>query len=188
MEYQKDRKYEKIVIEQPITAQEKKYKGLKYRIVMQYYSRPVESKTKNNFKKWGTVMNTGMNFLLCFAKPYISVPAVILGVDCTKWGEPGPKSYVSSTVYTHVTEKCYQFVTKGHKDGDWANYGICRKAKIENTVIAFKLINKKRDEYETVKNTKKTIRKTAHYDDKDYMLKKAYEYRKVSQPGYQEYL
>lgn len=133
-------------------------------------------------------MNAGMNFLLCFTKPYVSVPAVILRVDFTKWEKPGPNSYVSTTVYTYISEKCYQFVTKGHKADDWANYGICRRAKIENTTIAYRLINKRKDEYQAVTKTKTTIRKTAHYDDKKYMLKKAYEFWKVSHPGYQEYL
>lgn len=148
---------------------------------------PIKEVKKQKFKHWD-VVNKAFNILIGFRKPYVWVPATILGIDFSKWESPGPKSYVKTTIYTHVTEKCFQFVTKGHKANDWANYGICRKASIEDTTIAYRLINKKKDKYTSQVGKKTTIRKTTHYDNNQYMLKKAYEYWKVSQPGYQEYI
>lgn len=188
IEYYAERDYEKLVIcEQIGVAGNQKYKGQKYRIVYQYYNMPIKEVKKKNFKHWSTV-NKAFNIAIGFAKPYVWIPATVLGVDFSKLEEPGPKSYVMTTVYTHMTEKCFQFVTKGHKSNDWANYGICRKASIEDTTIAYRLINKKKDKYTSIVGKKTTIRKTTHYDDNLYMLKKSYEYWQVSQPGYQEYI
>lgn len=188
IDYFAERDYEKLIIcEQIGVAGNQKYKGQKYRIVYQYYSMPIKEVKKKNFKHWGAV-NKAFNVAIGFTKPYVWIPATVLGVDFSKWEEPGPNSYVMTMVYTHMTEKCFQFVTKGHKSNDWANYGICRKASIEDTTIAYRLINEKKDKYTSTVGKKTTIRKTTHYDDNQYMLKKSYEYWQVSQPGYQEYI
>ena len=43
-----------------------------------------------------------------------------------------------------MEEKYYQFVTKGHPKNDWANYAMCQKATIEDTTIAYRLVNKRK--------------------------------------------
>lgn len=148
---------------------------------------PIKNVKKQNFKYWSTV-NKAFNIAIGFTKPYVWVPATVLGIDFSKIEAPGPKSYVSTSIYTHMTDKCFQFVTKGHKANDWANYAICRKASIEDTTIAYRLVNKKKNRYTSTVGKKITIKKTKHFDDQNYMLKKAYEYWQVSQPGYQEYI
>lgn len=63
-------------------------------------------------------------------------------------------------------------------------------SKLSNTEIK-KILKENGLEYQKDRKYEKIVIEqpiTAHYDDKDYMLKKAYEYWKVSQPGYQEYL
>ncbi|MBQ2800111.1 MAG: hypothetical protein IJF03_01845 [Lachnospiraceae bacterium] len=189
LDYCAERDYEKIIIceKTPLEGGKNKYKGQPYRIVYQYYNMPIKEVKKQKFKHWDA-LNKAFNILIGFRKPYVWVPATILGIDFSKWEAPGPKSYVKTSIYTHVTEKCFQFVTKGHKANDWANYGICRKASIEDTTIAYRLIDKKKNKYTSQVGKKTTIRKTSHYDNNNYMLKKAYEYWKVSQPGYQEYI
>lgn len=87
-----------------------------------------------------------------------------------------------------MEEKYYQFVTKGHPKNDWANYAMCQKATIEDTTIAYRLVNKKKNLYTSVVGKNTQTRKTAHFNNKSWMLKKAYEYWTYSYPTYREYV